>query len=68
MLEDLERKVEAAAKTIDRLKRENKTLKNRVKKLEAVSGKGSKAATWAKERDVVQKRLSKLAGRLDDLL
>ncbi len=68
-IKDLERKVESAAKTIEKLRRENRTLKARVKKLggeEAKSAAG--AAAWAKERKVVRERLTGLADHLEELL
>lgn len=65
VLDDLERKVEAAAKTIERLGRENKSLKAKLKK---AGGDGAGKASWTKERRVVQQRLGKLAEHLDELL
>ncbi len=62
--EQLERKIETATAVIDKLQRENRTLKNRLKKLEA---DGAKGAGWAKQRQVVRKRLSKLAEHLEAL-
>ena len=67
LLKDLERQVEAAAKAIEKLKRENRSLKAKVKKLEGKGGK-SAAAAWGKERKVVQGRLTDLADHLEDLL
>ena len=67
-LKDLERKVETAAKKIERLKRENKSLKTKVKKLGGDGSKGSSGAAWAKERQVVQSRLTDLADHLEELL
>ncbi len=68
LLSDLERRVETAAKTIVKLKRENNSLKARIKKLGGDDPKGARKAAWHKEREVVQKRLAQLAGNLDELL
>ena len=68
LLNDLERRVEKAAKAIEKLKRENTSLKAKVKKLGGNDPKGADKAAWRKEREVVQKRLSQLAGNLDELL
>ena len=67
MLKDLERRVETAAKTIEKLKRENSSLKAKVKKLGGDDPKGGGKAAWRKEREVVQKRLSRLASNLEEL-
>lgn len=68
MLNDLERRVEAAAKAIEKLKRENASLKAKVRKLGGSDPKGADKATWRKERQVVQKRLTQLAGNLEELV
>ena len=68
LLNDLERRVEAAAKAIQKLKRENDSLKAKVKKLGGSDPKGVGKAAWRKEREVVQKRLSQLAGNLEELV
>ena len=57
-----------AAKTIEKLKRENNSLKAKVKKLGGNDPKGAGKAAWRKERQVVQKRLTQLAGNLEELL
>ena len=68
LLNDLERRVETAAKTIEKLKRENNSLKAKVKKLGGDDPKGAGKAAWRKERQVVQKRLTQLAGNLEELV
>ena len=68
VLNDLERRVEAAVKAIDKLKRENGSLKAKLKKLAGSDPKGAGKAAWTKEREVVQKRLTQLAGNLEELL
>ena len=68
LLKDLERQVEAAAKTIQKLKRENSSLKTKLKKLGGDDPKGAGQAAWRKEREVVQKRLTTLAGNLEELV
>ena len=67
VLNDLERRVENAAKTIEKLKRENSSLKAKVKKLGGDDPKGAGKAAWRKEREVVQKRLNRLADNLEEL-
>ena len=68
LLNDLERRVEKAAKTIEKLQRENNSLKAKVKKLSGNDPTGAGKTAWRKERQVVQKRLTQLAGNLDELL
>ena len=51
-----------------KLKRENNSLKAKVKKLGGDDPKGADKAAWRKEREVVQKRLTQLAGNLEELL
>jgi len=67
LFEDLERRVEGAAKSIEKLKRENSSLKAKLKKLGGDDPKGAGKAAWRKEREVVQKRLTRLAGNLEEL-
>lgn len=67
LLKDLEQRVETAAKTIEKLKRENSSLKAKVKKLGGDDPKGADKAAWRKEREVVQKRLTRLASNLEEL-
>ena len=67
VLNDLERRVEKAAKAIEKLKRENSSLKAKVKKLGGDDPKGAGKAAWRKEREVVQKRLTRLADNLEEL-
>lgn len=67
-IKNLERRVEAAAKTIEKLKRQNNSLKAKVKKLGGDDPRGAGKAAWRKERQVVQKRLTQLAGNLEELL
>jgi cell division protein FtsB len=68
LFKELERRVEAAAREIEKLKRENNSLKAKVKKLGGNDPKGAGGTAWRKEREVVQKRLTQLAGNLEDLL
>ena len=68
LLKDLGRKVERAARMVEKLKRENNTLRNKIKKLGGDDPKGAGKAAWRKEREVVQKRLNRLAGNLEELL
>ena len=68
LLKDLEQRVETAAKTIEKLKRENSSLRAKVKKLGGDDPKGTGKAAWRKEREVVQQRLTRLAGNLEELI
>jgi chaperonin cofactor prefoldin len=71
-LSDLEAKVGAAAKSLKDLKRQNRSLKTRVKKLEgelAASRDGGKeAAKWQQERVKVRERVERLASALEELV
>lgn len=67
LLKQLEGQVEAAAKAIEKLKRENSALKAKVKKLGGDDPDGAGEAAWRKEREVVQRRLTRLAGSLEEL-
>ncbi len=68
LLQDLESRVETAAKTIEKLKRENNSLKAKIQKLGGNDPKGAGKTAWRKEREVVRKRLSQLAGNLEELI
>ncbi len=67
LLKDLEQRVETAVKTIEKLKRENSSLRAKAQRLGSDDPKGAGAAAWRKEREVVQKRLTQLAVNLEDL-
>jgi cell division septum initiation protein DivIVA len=68
LLKDLEHRVETAAKAIEKLKRENSSLRAKVKKLGGDDPKSGGKTAWRKEREVVQKRLTQLAGNLEELI
>ena len=71
-LGELEDKVETAAKQLKALRKENRTVKTRLKKLQRelleVDGDTEGAASWRRERQQVQRRLAKLADSLEQLV
>jgi len=71
-LGELEDKVESAAKELATLRKENRTIKTRLKKLQRelleAGGAGEGSDGWQRERQQVQRRLAKLADSLDQLL
>lgn len=69
-IEDLEEKVKAAARRMADLRKENKSLKTRLGKLEERLEKGADEASdeWAQERETVRRRVGKLADDLEKLL
>lgn len=71
-LGELEDKVETAAKQLKTLRKENRTIKTRLKKLQRelleVDGATEGADSWRRERHQVQSRLEKLADSLEQLL
>ena len=71
-LGELEDKVEAAAKELKSLRKENRTLKTRLKKIQRelleVNGAREGADSWQRERQQVQRRLEKLADSLEQLV
>ena len=71
-LGELEDKVETAAKELEALRKENRTIKTRLKKLQRelleVDGATEGADIWRRERQQVQSRLEKLADSLEQLL
>ena len=71
-LGELEDKVETAAKELKALRKENRTIKSRLKKLQrellVADGATEGADSWTRERQQVQRRLAKLADSLEQLL
>ena len=69
-LADLEAKTRAAAKRVGDLRKENRTLKNRLRKLEAelTETDSGAAEKWARERDGIRCRVGRLADQLEKLL
>ena len=71
-LGELEDKVEIAAKQLKALRKENRTIKTRLKKLQRelleADGASEGADSWPRERQRVQRRLAKLADSLEQLL
>ena len=71
-LGELEDKVETAAKELKALRKENRTIKTRLKKLQRelleADGASEGADSWPREREQVQRRLAKLADSLEQLL
>jgi predicted RNase H-like nuclease (RuvC/YqgF family) len=70
-LQELEQRVEAAIKEIERLRRENKSLKTQVERLgkqlaDAKAGGGGDGA-WEEERAAIRQRVEKLVKGLESL-
>jgi len=71
-LGELEDKVDTAPKQLKALRKENRTIKSRLKKLQrellVADGATEGADSWPRERQQVQRRLAKLADSLEQLL
>ncbi len=67
-LKDLEEKVTAACEQLEALRKQNRGLKTRIKKLESELAESSDGGGWREERDEVHKRVAKLAASLESLL
>lgn len=67
-LKDLEEKVGAACEQLEALRKQNRGLKTKVKKLESELGESSAGGDWLEERDEVRKRVSELARGLETLV
>lgn len=69
-LKQLEEKIEAAATEIVQLRKQNRSLKARVKRLEkaAADSASEQGAAWVEEREKVRARVTALAGGLEDAL
>lgn len=71
-LGELEDKVAAAAKELQALRKENRTIKAKLKKLQRelleADGVSEDASSWQRQREQVQRRLTKLADSLEQLL
>lgn len=75
---DLEQKVEAAARELETTRKENRTLKKKVQRLQqqlrevrpvaAKAAKSENGAAWEKERRLIRRRVAKLAESLEKLL
>ncbi len=63
-----EEKVVAACAELEALRKQNRGLKTRVKKLESELAQGDGAGGWVEEREEVRKRVSKLAQGLETLV
>jgi FtsZ-binding cell division protein ZapB len=75
---DLEQKVELAAREIESVRKENRTLTKKVQRLQqqlrelrprsTSASTGDSKAAWDKERRLVQRRVARLAESLEKLL
>jgi peptidoglycan hydrolase CwlO-like protein len=68
ILKELEEKVKAAGEQLDALRKQNRSLKTKVKKLEAEVAESAGSSEWQGERDAIRERVTKLAGDLESLL
>lgn len=71
-LTDLEKKIGAVTKELETLRKENKSQKGKIEKLEeklsAAQSTGESASAWEQERDEIRKRVEKLSTALEKLL
>jgi predicted RNase H-like nuclease (RuvC/YqgF family) len=71
-LTDFEKKVEAAAAELKKLRKENASQKTKIDKLqkdlEAAQDSGESAAGWEAEREELRQRVEKLSEELENLL
>ncbi len=69
-LKDLEQRVRAAAKDLSALRKQNRTLKARVKKLETEISLREEGGdgNWPAEREEVRRRVDRLADELERLV
>ena len=68
-LDELEARVKEAARTVADLRRKNRALAARLKRVESGEGGGPKdSAAGGRERAEARERVERLAARLDDLL
>ena len=71
-LTDFEKKVEAAAAELKKLRKENASQKTKIdqlqKDLKAAQDSGESAAEWEAEREELRQRVEKLSAALEDVL
>ena len=71
-LTDFEKKVEAAAAELKKLRKENASQRTKIDKLqkdlEAAQDSGESAAGWEAEREELRQRVEKLSAELENLL
>jgi len=68
ILKDLEDKIRAAGEQLDALRKQNRSLKTKVKKLEAELAESGGSAAWESERAEIRDRVGKLTSDLEALL
>lgn len=68
ILKDLEDKIRAAGEQLDTLRKQNRSLKTKVKKLEAELAESAGSGDWQGERDEIRGRVAKLTADLEALL
>jgi cell division protein FtsB len=67
-LKDLAEKVSAAVAQLEALHKQNRSLKTKVKKLEAELAEGSNGDGWREERAEIRERVVELTDGLEALL
>ncbi len=67
-LKDLAEKVSAAGQELQALRKQNRGLKTKVKKLEAELAGSSNGDGWQREREEIRQRVVKLTDGLEALL
>jgi ubiquinone biosynthesis protein UbiJ len=67
-LDVLEQRVKEAGDRLTELREQNAALAARVAELERAAAQGTAEAAWAKERELLRRRVEKLASRLEALL
>lgn len=68
VLKSLEQQVRAAGEQLEGLRKQNRQLTTKVKKLEAVAADSAEGAAWREERSEIRERVTKLTSTLESLL
>ncbi len=67
-LQDLERRVAAAARELESLRAENRRLTTRLKRAERRLAATPEAEAWSRQRERLRQQVAKLVERLEELL